>query len=78
MAMPEVENAMNKLFANLDNVTIPMGMLHQYMPMQYIKVRDGRLSTRARDLAKDSVVTMVEDYNYAVKFNYMISGVFVR
>ena len=78
MAMPEVENAMNKLFANLDNVTIPMGMLHQYMPMQYIKVRDGRLSMRARDLAKDSVVTMVEDYNYAVKFNYMISGVFVR
>ena len=78
MAMPEVENAMNKLFANLDNVTIPMGMLHQYMPMQYIKVRDGRLPLRARDLAKDSVVTMVEDYNYAVKFNYMISGVFVR
>ncbi len=77
MAMPEVENAMNKMFANLDGIKFPMGMLHQYMPLQYIKVRDGSLSPNARDLAKYSVVAMVEDYNYAVKHNYMISGIFL-
>lgn len=77
MAMPDVDNAMNKLFANLDGVKFPMGMLHQYMPMQYIRVRDGNLNPTARDLAKSSVVTMVEDYNYAVKLNYMISGIFI-
>lgn len=76
--LPQVQAAMKKLFANLDEVGIPMGMLHQYMPLQYIKVRDGRLQLKARELAKDSVVVLVEDYNYAVKYNYMISGVFVR
>jgi tagatose-1,6-bisphosphate aldolase non-catalytic subunit AgaZ/GatZ len=47
------------------------------MPQQYIKVRDGILSKRAWDLAKDNVVERIEDYNYATKYNYMISGIFV-
>ena len=77
MALPEVEAAVNKLFDNLNLIEIPINMLRQYMPLQYIKVRDGKLCCRARELAKDSVVMMIEDYNYAVKHNYMISGVFV-
>lgn len=78
MALPEVEAAVNKLFDNLNSVEIPLSMLRQYMPLQYIKVRDGKLPCHARELAKDSIVMMVEDYNYAVKYNYMISGIFVR
>ncbi len=78
MTQPQVEDAISKLFENMDAVEIPMGMLRQYMPLQYIKVRDGKLSCKAKDLVKDNVVTMVEDYNYAVKHNYMISGVFVK
>lgn len=78
MALPEVESSINKLLDNLNNVDIPLNMLHQYMPLQYIKVRDGKLACKARELAKDSVITIVEDYNYAVKYNYMISGIFVR
>lgn len=78
MSRPVVEEARRKLFENIDSVNIPMSMLKQYMPLQYIKVRDGKLSMKARELAKDSVVTLVEDYNYAVKYNYMISGIFVR
>ena len=78
MALPEVEASINKLFNNLNSVEIPLNMLRQYMPLQYIKVRDGKLICKARELAKDSVVMMVEDYNYAVKYNYMIIGVFVR
>ena len=78
MALPEVEAAINKLFDHLNSVEIPLSMLRQYMPLQYIKVRDGKLPCRARELAKDSIVMMVEDYNYAVKYNYMISGIFVH
>ena len=74
---PEVQAAIKKLCANLDQVHIPLGLLHQYMPQQYIKVRDGILSKRAWDLAKDNVVERIEDYNYATKYNYMISGIFV-
>ena len=56
---------------------MPLGLLHQYMPTQYIKVRDGVLKRQAEELVKDKVVEAIEDYNYATKYNYMISGVFV-
>lgn len=72
-----VENARRKLFENLRNVDIPMGMLMQYMPFQYIRVRDGKVSKDPRELVKDSVVTIVEDYNYAVKRNYMVGSIFI-
>ena len=72
-----VEAARYKLFDNLRKVDIPMGLLMQYMPFQYIKVRDGKLSKDPRELVKDSVVTIVEDYNFAVKRNYMIGSVFI-
>ena len=76
MARPEIEAAVSKLFDNIDSCNIPMGMIKQYMPEQFIKVREGRLKVEAKELVKDKIVNMVEDYNYAVKYNYMISGVF--
>ena len=75
-AQPEMKEAIAKLFANMSEVTIPLGMLRQYMPLQYIKVRDGVLSTDPKELAEDCVVHLVEDYNYATKLNYMISDAF--
>ncbi len=77
LAAREVDQSISRLFENLSHVEIPMGLLHQYMPHQYIKVRDGRLACAPRELVKDSVVSLVEDYNYAVKCNYVTSSVFV-
>lgn len=75
--VPEVQATIQKLFDNLDSVHIPLGLLHQFMPQQYIKVRDGILTMKAIELVKDQVVERIEDYNYATKYNYMISGIFV-
>ena len=77
-ARPEITGAIEKLFSNLRSVKIPLSMLRQYMPQQYIKVRDGVLGTDPKDLAEDCVVHLVEDYNYATKLNYMIGDVFCR
>ena len=74
-ALPIIENAINKLFDNLSQVHIPMGMLKQYMPTAYARVRDGKLKMDPRELSKSNVVTIVEDYNYAIKYNYIINGV---
>ena len=68
---------MERLFTNLAGIDIPMGMLKQYMPFQYIRVRDGKVPKSARALVKDSVVMIVEDYNYAVKRNYMVGSVLI-
>ncbi len=75
-AQPEMKAATQKLLDNMKGVTIPLGMLRQYMPQQYIKVRDGVLPADPRALVKDCVVHLVEDYNYATKLNYMISDAF--
>lgn len=75
-AKPEIQRAIRKLFDNLSEVEIPLSMLREYMPQQYVKVRDGVLSMDPKELAEDCVVHLVEDYNYATKLNYMIGDVF--
>ena len=66
IGLPEVVESINKLFENLREYPIPMKMLHQYMPISYIKVRDGIIPLDPRELALDGVVAFMEDYEYAI------------
>ena len=66
IGLPEVVESINKLFENLRKYPIPMNMLHQYMPISYIKVRDGIIPLDPRELALDGVVAFMEDYEYAI------------
>ena len=66
MGQPEVLEAMDKLFTNLNTYKIPLNMLHQYMPLTYAKVRDGELPLEAKELAMDGVTNFMLDYEYAV------------
>lgn len=77
-AKDQIGKSIEKLFENLRQTSIPLSILHQYMPKQYIKVRDGLLPLDPKDLAEDFVVDLIEDYNYATKLNYMISGIFYK
>ncbi len=78
LAKEEVRRSVSALLDNLSAVEIPLGMLHQYLPYQYAKVRAGTLRAEPRALAEDCVVHMVEDYNYATKLNYMTGDVFTK
>lgn len=62
---PQVCGALEKMFLNLSRVEIPAEVLSQYMPIQYQKVRSGILKKDARELAKDAVVRVLDDYRYA-------------
>lgn len=77
MVDPRIEAAQQKLFENLRGVEIPMGLLHQYMPMQYVKVRDGKLKMDPRELVKYAVTIICDDYNYATKHNFVAGSVFI-
>ena len=66
MGQPEVLEAMDKLFTNLNTYKIPLNMLHQYMPLTYAKVRDGELPLEAKELAMDGDTNFMLDYEYAV------------
>lgn len=63
----EVQQTIRKLFNNFDGVDIPLGMIQQYMPDQYLKVRDNQLRPTAKNLVKDMVATLVSDYTFAVR-----------
>lgn len=67
IGQPQVVAAMEKLFDNLRRYPVPMNMLHQYMPVSYVKVRDGLLTPDPRELAMDGVANFMEDYEYAVR-----------
>ena len=67
MGDPKIVSAIDTMFANLTENEIPWNILHQYMPVQYNKVRDGKLALMPRELAKDGVVQFMEDYEYASK-----------
>ena len=67
MGDPKIVAAIDKMFTNLTENEIPWNILHQYMPVQYNKVRDGKLTLAPRELAKDGVVQFMEDYEYASK-----------
>lgn len=59
--------SIEKLLHNFKEEIIPLGMLHQYMPIQYTKVRDGELSPTGDALVKDFVKELADDYRYAVR-----------
>lgn len=71
---PRVQAAMEKLFDNIDSVKIPQGLLRQFMPNEFIKVREGMMRCEARELVKSHVIEVVEEYNYATKCNYYINA----
>ena len=66
-SLPEIKSAIKKLFENIDGVEVPAGLLRQFMPVQYKKIRDNKLKIKADALVKDFVASAADDYNYAVK-----------
>ena len=62
---PEVQESLGLLLANLAEVTIPLSLLSQYMPMQYVHVRDRLIANDVESLLKDRVMDCVKDYLYA-------------
>jgi D-tagatose-1,6-bisphosphate aldolase subunit GatZ/KbaZ len=77
LSQPEIQKAIDQLIKNVNSVDIPLGLLYQYMPLQYVKVRDGKLEKEAKRLIMDSVAEVIDSYNFATKYNYMIGEVFV-
>lgn len=62
----KVENAIEMMFDNLRNKEISLSLLSQYTPIQYQKIRNGMLKKDPYDIAIDSVISVLDDYYYAV------------
>ena len=62
----EIQNAIERLYENIDSVDIPLGLLHQYLPHQYHKVLEGKLEPTGENLVTDHVREVFYHYEYAV------------
>lgn len=64
---PSVKEAMDLLLANLSSKEIPLPLLSQYFPVQYRKIRAGKLQNSPRALIKDRIKEVYEKYYYATR-----------
>lgn len=62
-----VDGAICKLMSNLENVSIPLTCLSQYMPVQYLKVRRGTLKNTPHNLLLDKIDNILDDYYHAIR-----------
>ena len=63
---PEIIKSINRLVSNLGK-PIPLPLLSQFMPIQYMRVRDGTLNNNVDDLILDRIGDCTDDYIYAIK-----------
>lgn len=63
----DVKDSINRLFSNLRLVDIPLPVISQFMPVQYLKIRNSMLSIDPEHLAKDRIINCIDDYLYAIR-----------
>lgn len=69
-AVPAVRNsAAERLLTNLRGVTIPLPLLSQFLPHEYISVREGRIGPDPEDFLRESVRRVLEYYSCAALGN---------
>ncbi|MGC6406258.1 tagatose-bisphosphate aldolase subunit GatZ [Bisgaard Taxon 45] len=59
-----INQAVEKLRQNLDDVTIPLGLLSQYLPVQYRKVLSGEITAKPTTLIIDKIQQVLSDYEF--------------
>ena len=62
-ADPEVQAAIDKLFENFKD-GVPLGLLSQFMPIQYTRVREGKLKNDPKELVMDRVGDCIDEYQF--------------
>ena len=62
---PDVANAVERLFENLQAIEIPLPLLSQFLPSQYKAVRKGEISREPRDLVVNRIMEVTSMYSAA-------------
>ncbi|WP_439291524.1 MULTISPECIES: tagatose-bisphosphate aldolase subunit GatZ [Rahnella] len=59
-----INRAMEVLFANLQSVAIPLGLLSQYLPAQFERVMKGELASDPHELIIDKIQDVLRAYHF--------------
>lgn len=63
--VPTVQNAFSQLLDNLGDCPLPLSLLSQYLPGQYLKVRSGEIKNHPREILLSRVMDVLDDYALA-------------
>lgn len=61
----QIDEAFERLVRNLADDPIPLPLISQYLPLQYIKVREGDLSATPRELIINHIQDILQQYHCA-------------
>ena len=61
----DVQAALKKLFANLNEVRLPLALISQYLPVVYSEIRTGGTTISARQIVVQAIQSVLDDYSYA-------------
>lgn len=64
-SQPQVRTAFEQMLQNLESLSIPYGLLSQYMPLEAALVRKGKLANHPHDLLVAHVHRVLDLYHYA-------------
>jgi D-tagatose-1,6-bisphosphate aldolase subunit GatZ/KbaZ len=64
-ATPGVQAALARLLRSFGDQPLPLSLLSQYLPVQYARIRQNRLTNHARSILLDRVGDVLEDYHAA-------------
>ncbi|HFE64129.1 MAG TPA: hypothetical protein ENK14_06910, partial [Caldithrix sp.] len=66
---PKVKAALDLLLQNLSEVTIPLSLLSQYLPLQYRRIRQGKIRNSPVSLILDKIMEVTGSYAFATGAN---------
>lgn len=72
MPYKKVNEAKNKMIANLRKYGINLATLSQFMPLQYTKVREGQLENDPEVLIRDKIKYTIDEYLYATRQEQLV------
>jgi D-tagatose-1,6-bisphosphate aldolase subunit GatZ/KbaZ len=69
--LPEksVQDSIQRMVRNLKSVPIPLTLISEFMPVQYIKIRNGELKNDPECLLRDRIINCIDEYLYATGAN---------
>lgn len=61
----QIDEAFERLVRNLADDTIPLPLISQYLPLQYVRVREGGLLATPRELIINHIQDILQQYHHA-------------
>lgn len=61
---PRIRQSVEKLIANLSATTLPLGLLSQYLPLQFERVLHNEIVATPQNLINDKIQDVLRAYRY--------------